>query len=492
MPSTQAQPTPSRFTSGSILRHVVVMSGTGAVGLMALFLVDLLDMFFLSLLGEVELAAAVGFAGTILFFTTSISIGLSIAMGALVSRAIGRGDQDEARRYAVNNYAFGVLCAFVVVIILWPAIPTLLTALGATGRTHELATGYLRIVVPSMPLLSLGMSCGAVLRAAGDAKRAMYIALSGGLANAVFDPILIFGLDMGIYGAAVASVIARVTIAITGLYGVARIHRIIGRFRARAFLNDLKAIVGIAGPAVLTSVATPIGYAYVTAAIAQYGDGAVAGYAIVGRITPVAFALFFSLSGSVGPIIGQNLGAGRLDRVTRTLLESLKFIGVYTLLLWALLYALQGPIIWAFDASPEAATLIRAFCLWVVPLTFFLGALFVANAAFNNLGRAVYATVANFGRATLGTIPFVYVGGQLHGAVGVIIGQAIGAMVFGTLAMAVCFLVVARMTPAPVEADTRFRWRTPLSAFSSGRVYNVAPEALAEQAEKPTDKQSPG
>ena len=162
-------------------------------------------MFFLSLLGEVELAAAVGFAGTILFFTTSISIGLSIAMGALVSRALGRGGadgQDEARRYAINNYIFGLICAVVVVLVLWPSIPALLSALGATGRTHELATGYLRIVVPSMPLLSLGMASGGVLRATGDARRAMYIALSGGLANAVFDPLLIFGLDLGIDGAA--------------------------------------------------------------------------------------------------------------------------------------------------------------------------------------------------------------------------------------------------------------------------------------------------
>ena len=480
----------ARFTSGSILRHVVTMSVTGAVGLVSLFLVDLADMFFLSLLGEVELAAAVGFAGTILFFTTSISIGLSIAMGALVSRAIGGGGPTRARRFAINNYVFGLICAVVVVLVLWPSIPFLLSALGATGRTHELATGYLQIVVPSMPLLSLGMSSGAILRATGDARRAMYVALSGGLANAVFDPILIFGLDLGIDGAASASVIARTTIALTGLYGVVRVHRMIGGFKASAFLADLKAIVGVAGPATLTSVATPIGYAYVTAAIAKYGDGAVAGYAIVGRVTPVAFALFFSLSGAVGPIIGQNLGAGKLERVNRTLVESLKFIAVYTLLLWALLYALQEPIIWAFDASPEAATLIRAFCLWVVPLTFFLGALFVANAAFNNLGRAIYATAANFGRATLGTIPFVYVGGQLYGAVGVIVGQAIGAMVFGILAVAVCFWVIARMTPTTAKADTSFRWRTPLSAFSSGRVYNVAPEELAEQSEKSSERDS--
>ena len=74
--------TTAKFVQGSIMRHILVMSSTAAVGISALFVVDLIDIFFLSLLGEQELAAAVGYAGTISFFTTSIGIGLSIALGA--------------------------------------------------------------------------------------------------------------------------------------------------------------------------------------------------------------------------------------------------------------------------------------------------------------------------------------------------------------------------------------------------------------------------
>ena len=87
-----------KFVNGNIFRHIIVMSSTNAIGLTALFLVDLADLYFISLLGETELAAAVGYAGTIAFFTTSISIGLSIAMTALVSKAIGEQNKDKARR----------------------------------------------------------------------------------------------------------------------------------------------------------------------------------------------------------------------------------------------------------------------------------------------------------------------------------------------------------------------------------------------------------
>lgn len=479
----------SHFAEGSTMRHVVVMSTTGAAGLMALFLVDLIDMFFLSLLGEEELAAAIGFAGTILFFTVSVAIGLSIAMGALVSGAIGRGDRTRAKRLVINNYVFGFTVALILAILLWPAIPALLTLIGAEGRTHDLATGYLRILIPSMPLLSLGISSGGVLRAVGDAKRAMYITLAGGAANLVFDPIFIFALEMGVDGAAVASLIARVTIAATGLYGVVRVHRLLGSFDFQAFRQDIAPISKIAGPAVLTNVATPIGNAYVTATIAQFGVGAVAGAAIVGRITPLAFALFFSLSGAVGPIIGQNFGAHRFDRVNRTLMDSLIFAGGYTLLLWALMVLGQDLIITIFAAGPEAAPMIHAFCVWVVPLTFFLGALFVSNAAFNNLGRAFYATITNFGRASVGTIPFVYLGAQIDGAVGALIGQALGAMVFGIISMAVCFWLVARLEHSTIGEGARsayqYRARMPLWPFSSSRIFNCPSEEELEKGGEP-------
>ncbi len=81
----------AKFLTGSLFKHVSVMSLTASVGLMAIFLVDFVDMIFISMLGKAELAAAVGYAGAILFFTTSFGIGMSVAAGALVARALGAG-----------------------------------------------------------------------------------------------------------------------------------------------------------------------------------------------------------------------------------------------------------------------------------------------------------------------------------------------------------------------------------------------------------------
>ena len=91
------------FTHGSLMRHVAVMTATGAIGLMAVFVVDLLSLFWVSKLGDQAFKAAVGYVGLMTFFVMSINIGLTIAASATVSRALGAGDRPRARRLAASS-----------------------------------------------------------------------------------------------------------------------------------------------------------------------------------------------------------------------------------------------------------------------------------------------------------------------------------------------------------------------------------------------------
>lgn len=454
------------------MRHVAVMTLTGSVGLVAIFMVDLIDMFFLSLLGEVAIAAAIGYAGTILFFTISIGIGIAIAATALVSRALGSGDREEGRRLATACLVYMFAATTLLSAILYPLLPDLLDLLQARGQARELAHGYLRIMVVSTPLLGLGMAAGGLLRSVGDAKRAMYITLSGGVVNAILDPIFIFGFDWGVNGAALASVCSRVSLVAIGYYGLVRVHNLLAPPSFDVFRQRVTAITGIALPAMLTNLATPAGNAYITAAIADHGDGAVAGWAIIGRLIPVAFGVVFSLSGAVGPILGQNLGARRFDRVRQTFRDSMIFCTLYVLVVWLAIFLLRDAIVAMFQATGEAAGLVVLFCTWIAGSFLFNGVLFVSNAAFNNLGFPRYSTILNWGKATVGTVPFVWAGAALGGAPGILIGQALGAVVFGILAGIVCHRLVARLERDPPPPDAPQKppvWRAALSPFSSGK-----------------------
>ncbi len=429
----------AKFLTGSTMRHVLVMTGASAAGLLAIFIVDFADLYFLSLLGEVEVTAAIGYAGTILFFTISFGIGLSIAATALVAPAIGRLDGEGARRLTVHMAIYCSIASAAVSALLFATMPMILTLFGAEGRTHALALSYLHIITPSTPLLVIGMCMAAILRALGDARRSMYVTLFGAIANGVLDPILIFGFGWGVEGAAIATVLSRIVLAGTGLYGIIRVHRLWAKPDIRTFRRDARDATSIAIPALLTNIATPVGNAYVTWAISDFGDSAVSGWAIIGRLTPLAFAGVFALSAAVGPIVGQNFGGRAFPRIRRTLTDALLFTGIYTAIVWAALILLNGHLAALFHATPETAELLRFFSLWLTPLFAFLGALFVANASFNNLGKPQLSAKLNWGRATIGTVPFVMAGAHLFGAPGVIAGNMVGAVVFGILSVLLCY-----------------------------------------------------
>ena len=437
---------PPKFVSGSILRHILNMTAAGALGLMAVFIGDLANMYFLSLAGDEAVVAAVGYASSILFFSTSIGIGLSIAVSALVSPAIGANLRVRARRLAAHAHVLAFSISAALSLVLWFLIPNLLTLLGAEGRSNVLATHYLSILIPTLPFLAMGMSSTAVLRSVGDARRAMYVTMGAAIVNVLLDVLLILKLGWGIEGAAIASAIARLVVTAIGLYGVVWVHDLMSRPKIATLIIDVRPFMKIAIPAMLTNIATPVGNAYVTAAMAPFGDGAVAGWAIVGRITPVAFGVIYALSGIVGPIIGQNMGAQLPERMRGTITQSLLVMTTFTVVAWLVLALTAAPLASAFNAAGEAHDLIVFFCQWLSPLFVFLGAMFVANAAFNTLGQPHYSTMLNWARATLGTVPFVMVGAHWAGAKGALAGNMAGGIIFGIISVILAYRLVDRVS----------------------------------------------
>ncbi|MDF3060256.1 MAG: multi antimicrobial extrusion protein MatE [Microvirga sp.] len=430
-----------RFVSGSTMRHVAVMTATGSIGLVAVFAVDLLSLLYISWLGDPALTAGVGLATIVNFFAISINVGLMIATGALVSRALGARERDRARRLASSACVHMVLVGLAVTLAMLPLLTWVLGLLGASGETLAVARRFLSITLPSNFLMALGMGFSGILRAVGDARRAMYVTLTGGIVTAALDPVLIFGFGLGVDGAAVATIVSRTIFVFIGWRGAVGVHRLVARPRLEAVLRDAPPLFAIALPAVLTNIATPIAGGFVTSVIARFGDQAIAASAIVDRLVPVAFGGLFALSGAIGPILGQNWGAGRFDRMRLILRDGVVFTALYTGGVWALLALLRHPLAGAFKLTGAGAELLTFFCLISGPMWFFIGLLFLANASFNNLGFPILSTVFNWGRATLGTMPLALVGAA-YGPTGVLGAIGLGSILFGALALATAFRTV--------------------------------------------------
>ncbi len=419
------------FLTGSLMRHVITMSLTASVGILAIFAVDFVDMMFISMLGNEQLAAAVGYAGTLLFFTNAINVGLSIAAGSLVSRHLGAGAVGAARKGATAVAMVTVGISILVPLILVPNLRWVLQHLGASGQTLLYARDYCAIILPTMSFMGMAMVTMAVLRAHGMARDSMMVTLLGGIVNATLDPILIFAVGLDLDGAAYASIIARFTMMTSGVWWVITRCQGFTRPSLAILKGQFHAMTAIAVPAVLTNLATPVGNAIVTREMARFGTDAVAAMAVIGRLTPMVFAVVLALSGAIGPIIGQNYGANKPDRMRMAFLDGLKFVAAYVLLMTAVLFLLRAPIANMFNAEGDMRGLIYLFCGPLALLQFFNGAIYVCNASFNNMGVPVYSTMLNWGRNTLGVWPLVIVGATYAGAYGVLIGQAVGGIIFG-------------------------------------------------------------
>jgi putative MATE family efflux protein len=435
----------ARFVTGSIMRHVVTMTFTGAVGLMSMFLVDLADLFYLSLLGNTEITAAIGYAGSIVFTNLSLCIGTGIAASVLVARNLGARRPERAREFATSCCMYACILSAIYSLIIAITSDWLLRLLGAHGEALNLAKQFIWIASPGFVLLAGAVSCSFTLRGLGDARRAMYVTLIVAVIIAILDPILIFGLGWGIQGAALAGVIADLGSLAIGLHGVHRVHRFFAPASWARLKTDMREITEIAAPAMLTQLAMPFANAYATRAVAQFGNEVVAAAAIVGRLVPVAFGIIFSLSGSVGPIIGQNFGARAYDRVRRTLTDGLIFATLYTIVTALLLFLLRHQIAALFSASGRTTDLVLFFCSFIAGSWAFAGAQFVAAAAFNNLGHPNTSTVFNWGKATLGTIPFAIYGAHIAGPEGVMAGMALGSVIFGVASVAWAYRIVSKV-----------------------------------------------
>ncbi|WP_417611301.1 MATE family efflux transporter [Parasphingorhabdus sp.] len=422
---------PAIFLTGSPLRHITTMSLTASIGLLTMFVVDFADLFYIAQLADSSLTAAMGFAATILFFATAFHIGLMIATSALAARHIGQGNADQARRYLTNVMVLSMVLIAPLAVIFFIFAPQILELAGAGGAANQAATGYIRIYAPFMPFSVTAMVCSGFLRAHGAARRAMNVTLSMGITNAILDPIFIFGFDWGINGAAVASACAAMVSALFAIRPILQHYGGFERFSLPSFGQDLPPIMTILIPAILTNLATPVGGFISYRFVADYSDDVIAGFAVVGRVVPVAFCLMFSLSGAIGPIIGQNFGALQFDRVRTTIRQATIFAFGYTLIVWPFLYLFSGPICDAFHLTGEGRHVFWLFSSALTPLFFFNGMLFIGNAACNNLGYPTWSTAMNWLRNTLGVIPFLWLGREYYGLDGIVLAPAIGGIIFG-------------------------------------------------------------
>jgi putative MATE family efflux protein len=403
-------------------------------GMVLLMTFNLIDTFFVSLLGTQPLAA-ISFTFPVTFTVISLTIGLGIGASAVIAKYLGTQDHESAKDAATAALYLAAIIVAIISFIGYLVTDKLFMLLGAQESLLPLIHQYMDIWYIGSICLIGPMIGNAILRASGDTKTPSIIMGSAGLINAVLDPIFIFGLGpipaMGIQGAAIATLISWVFGLLFVLYILTKklnlIHTTL--ISSKVLFAACRNILKIGLPAAGANMLTPIAAAIMTAIVATYGESAVAAFGVGSRIESIACLVLLALSMTLPPFISQNLGAGQLYRVEQAYKTSINFVLVWQVAIYILLVMSASWIANMFTKEEEVADLIKLF-IWILPLGYgFQGVIILTNSSFNALHKPMVALVLSFIRLFVCYIPLAYLGSYLYGLTGLFIGALLGIIV---------------------------------------------------------------
>jgi putative MATE family efflux protein len=443
----------ARLTEGPVGRHLIDMTVPVLFGIATMMGQSLVDTWFIGQVGDAELAAY-SFGFPILMIVTSVAIGLGAGTSSVVARAIGADDHRRARRLATDSLFLSFLMTAIISVIGIMTIEPLFLLLGAPAEMLPLISSFMTILYTGVPFVVVGMVGMASMRATGDTRLPSMLMVLAAVLNVILDPILIFGIGpipaMGLDGAAMAALLARATIFVGTVYLMRyRLDMIsfnkpdLGEMR-KSWTDILH--VGI--PAAGTNAIVPLGAAVVTAMIARYGPEAVAGFGVASRIESMMLVLYYALSAIIGPFVGQNLSAGRKDRILDSLWHCTRFCLLSGLAIAVILGATSGFLAGLFSDSADVISVTQQF-LWIVPISYgAYGMVMVMNAAFNGMGQPMPGVWISVSRIAVLYVPLAAVGMWLFGVAGIFAAYAAANIISGFGAYAWARSTVNRLCEA--------------------------------------------
>jgi len=426
------------LVDGSIRDALVRMTLPMIVGMIMLFTFSLVDTLFISFLGT-EALTAISFTFPVTFTIMSLAIGLGIGASAVVARCLGGAQEKRAREAAtVINY-LSFLIAAVVVLVLWLLMDTIFRLMGASESLLVPIREYMVVWLPASVLVVCLMTGNSVLRACGDTRTPSILMAAAGLVNALLDPFLIFGLGpfpaLGIAGAAWATVAAWLLAFAYLMYVlVVRMEMVSRVVPSRAVLRASgRDMLRIGIPAAGANMMTPLAMGVMTAIAAGFGDTAVAAFGVGARIEPIATLLVLAMSSSLPPLISQNFGALRMDRVAEAYRLALRFILLWQLVVYVVLALGAGVIAGLFSDDPAVIDTIRLFIL-IMPLGYGLqGVVILTNSSLNALHRPMEALGLSIARFFVFYVPLAWLGSRYFGLAGFFGGAVCGNLLMSLI-----------------------------------------------------------
>ncbi len=428
-----AERSDASFTEGDLSRHVVRLSGFMILGFLAMTLAQFVEAVYLGIVGT-EALAAVTFTFPAVMALGAMTRGLTLGGGVRVARAVGVGDRERAAVLTTHGLLlvliFTVGCASLLAGFARP----LFHLLGARGEVLELVVAYAHVWSIGFPLFGLSMAGTLYMRSIGDPVFPGYVLTLGSVLQVAIGPFLIFGWAglpaLGVEGAAWAFAVARSLAFLLTVYWFAVRERMLRR-SLKGLVASTRVILHVGIPAMATNVIEPLATAVITRLLAGLGTAVVAGFGVAARIEAVVFMVVIGISSSTAPLVGQNWGARRFDRVGRALAICYRYCLAWGAIAACVMWIGGFTFVSLINDEPGVVATATTY-LYIIPLTIgFIGMTNVANGAFNAMSKPLPALCLSVLRLFVFYVPLALLGSRYFGYTGVFVAMACTNVIVG-------------------------------------------------------------
>jgi putative MATE family efflux protein len=440
------------LTEGGVVKTIVKTS----IPLMIAFLLqsafNVVDAFFVGRIGAEELAA-VSISFPIVFLIISIGSGIGVGTTSVVARFIGAKKYRKADNVAEHALLIALITGVILSFTGLLMAPMLFDWIGAGGNLKSLALDYIDVLLCFSTFILLAMVGNSILRGEGDMKTPMIVMGMSAILNIILDPVFIFdsptlnnllasiplfdsiapnlniGLGLGVRGAAIATIISRSFGFLFMMYYILSGKSWI-TLDFRNFMYNLgfiRKILSVGVPSALSNITMSAGMFLLTVIVGLFGIDALAAYGIGFRLDAIAVLPSMGVSIAVISIVGQSLGAGKIDRAKSVTLKAGIMSSVFMTLIGLLFYVFAPQIISIFNSEPGVVEHGISF-LRIIPLSYIVvGIAICISSAFIGSGKAILALLVTILRVVIFSVPAAYLLSRSYGVPGIWWGIVLGS-----------------------------------------------------------------
>ena len=435
------------FRSAPVPKAVLQNAVPAMIAMLMVLIYNLADTFFIGLTHDAYQVAAVSMATPVFLIFMSVGTVFGIGGTSVISRALGEGKADYAKKASSFCMWSCVVVGIALSALFLVFMEKILVVMGTSADTYDFAKSYLTIVTFSGPFVLIANCYSNVIRAEGQAGKAMMGQLLGNLLNVILDPIMILGFSWGITGAAIATAVGNIFSACFYIFYFFQGKSILS-IHPRDFMMRNKvcsSILVIGIPASLGSLLMSISQIIMNGQMASFGDMAVAGIGVASKVTMITGMVCIGFGQGVQALLGYCVGANLWDRFKKVMRFSVVFALGLSLIMTIICYLFTNQIVSIFLTEPDAFKYAVEFVRILLTTSFLFGVFYVLANALQAAGAATPALIINLSRQGFIYIPALFILKESIGANGLAWAQPVADLLSTVLVVILYVITVKKM-----------------------------------------------